>query len=441
MTGLYHSLPYGLKSTVISVMARLKVKQKYGKYFQEYFDFLMSHDVKQQQAQADEDLHRYLDGIRKKNIPGISSDLELHNMPIIDKSYVLKNFDKLILDKPFKTGSSSGTSGQPVKIPYSRNVYEKEYSFWWYHRSFGGVKRGERVATFAGHKIIDVNRTKPPFWVYNIAEKQLFFSSYNITEASLKYYVQELNRFKPAFIHGYPSSIYLLAKYIFENNIQLDFVPKMIAPASETTLDFQRKVIEMAFKTKVYIWYGNTELAGHITECPQGKLHIQPYHSYIRIINFEGNDVKPGEEGMLVATNFHNHAFAMLNYNTKDIVRVSENQFCTCNKGGKIVDYIMGRIEDYIYTPEGRKVGRLDHLFKNAKFVKNAQLIQKDIEELVIRIEKEPNYNTHIEKIIIKEARKRLGDNIKLTIDYDNPIRKEINGKFQFIVQKIKRNN
>ena len=52
MTGLYHSLPYGLKSTVISVMARLKVKQKYGKYFQEYFDQATGSNDKKEIATA-----------------------------------------------------------------------------------------------------------------------------------------------------------------------------------------------------------------------------------------------------------------------------------------------------------------------------------------------------------------------------------------------------
>ena len=53
-----------------------------------------------------------------------------------------------------------------------------------------------------------------------------------------------------------------------------------------------------------------------------------------------------------------------------------------------ILDEILGRIEDYIITPEGRFVGRLDHLFKDAKYVKNGQIVQNDIEQVIIRIER-----------------------------------------------------
>lgn len=438
MNKTFYLLPYPLKSLVTSVAAYSKKHKKYGNYYDDYFKYLTENDARKQIIDAETEFVKYLELLKKKYSFDIPSDFDIKKMPIIDKSFVVNNFSKFVLEKPYITVSSSGTSGQTIHVPYSRNVYEKEYAFWWYHRSFGDVKIGDRIATFAGHKIVDVNRTKPPFWVYNLAENQMFFSSYNMTDSSLIHYVRKLNEFKPDFIHGYPSSIYLVAKYILENNIQLTFRPKMIAPASEATLDFQREVIEKAFNTKVYIWYGNSELCGHITECKYGKLHIQPYHSYVRIIKDDGTDALPGEEGAIVATNFHNFSFALINYNTKDYVKLSENQDCLCGKGGTVLDNIIGRSEDYIFTPEGRKIGRLCHLFKYAENIKNAQLIQKTEDELTIRIEKEKNYNPNVEKTIVSEARKRLGNTIKIDFDYDTPIQKMKNGKFKFIEQYIK---
>ena len=71
-------------------------------------------------------------------------------------------------------------------------------------------------------------------------------------------------------------------------------------------------------------------------------------------------------------------------------------------------DYILGRVEDYIITPEGRFVGRLDHIFKDAKYVKNSQIVQNDLSQVVIRIEKENKYSKKVEDKILKEARSRL---------------------------------
>jgi phenylacetate-CoA ligase len=246
-----------------------------------------------------------------------------------------------------------------------------------------------------------------------------------------------LNKFRPVFIHGYPSSIYYVAKHILEENVKLDFKPKMIATASETTLDYQRRSIEKAFGCKVYVWYGNSEFCGHITECAYGKLHIQPYHSYVRVLREDNTEAKPGETGRIVATNFSNYSFALINYDIKDVVKISENQDCMCDKGGTVLDYILGRVEDYIITPEGRFVGRLDHLFKDAKFVKNGQIVQNDENQVIIRIEKENGYTGKIEKAILHEARVRLGETINIQFQYVKEMERELNGKLKFVVQNI----
>ena len=145
-----------------------------------------------------------------------------------------------------------------------------------------------------------------------------------------------------------------------------------------------------------------------------------------------------GEIGRVVATNFSNYSFALINYDMKDLVKISENQECSCDRGGMVLDYIHGRIEDYIITPEGRFVGRLDHLFKDAKYVKNGQIIQNDVKQVIIRIEKENGFSQKIERTIEQEARNRLGKRIEIQFDYVNHIEKEPNGKFKFIVQRIR---
>ena len=243
----YHFLPYSLKVLTTSIVAYNKKKKKYGELYDGYYHFLLSNGLKQQEQKAEEELEEYLKYIKKNcrfYSQYLTNNYNLKALPIIDKHVVNKQYSEFLLNKPFFVGKSSGTTGQPLKVPYSKNVYQKEYAFWWYHRSFGGVSRGDKVATFGGHKIADVNRDKPPFWVFNSAENQMFFSSYHLSRKNIPQYIDELNRYGPDFLHGYPSSLYYVAKYVLEENVQLDFKPKMIVGSSETTLDFQRKVIE-----------------------------------------------------------------------------------------------------------------------------------------------------------------------------------------------------
>lgn len=421
-------------------MAYYKKRKKYGQFFHRYYDFLLTSSSQVQEKKAEEELEEFLEYIKKNcrfYFRNLSNNYDLKSWPIIDKEIVNKQYSDFVLNKPYFIGKSSGTTGQPFNVPYSKGVYQKEYSFWWYHRSLCDIYRGDKIATFAGHKIADVRRNIPPFWLYNFAENQMFFSSYHLSMKNMPEYMMMLNRYKPAFIHGYPSTLYYIAKYILNEDVQLDFQPKMVVGSSETILNFQRKAIEEAFHTKLYVWYGNTEFCGHITECSHSRLHVQPYHSVVRILKDDNTDAKLGEIGRLVATNFSNYSLALINYDTKDIVKIGENQNCPCGKGGTVLDYIVGRIEDYIITPEGRFVGRLDHLFKDAKYVKNAQIVQKDVKRIIIRIEKEDGYSESIEKTILLEAMSRLGDTIDVQFQYVNEIGKEPNGKFKFVVQNI----
>ncbi|MCX5800592.1 MAG: AMP-binding protein [Candidatus Eisenbacteria bacterium] len=439
MNRFYNLLPQFGKELSVSAVAATKHYKKYGRYFRTQFDYLLSSTKEQQENRAKEELEQFLKSLKGK-IPlyHIPEDLSLNGLPIIARAQVLENYDALLLESPYKVVRTSGTTGRSLAVPYNQRVYQHEYAFWWAYRGMRNVKQGDRIATFAGHKVVYIDRKKPPFWVLNRYENQLIFSSYHLSRENLKYYVEKLSQFKPALIHGYPSSIYLVAKHIRENRCVLGFAPKMIMSASETLLDFQRTAIEEAFSCKVHVWYGNTECCGHITECDLGRLHTQPLHSAVRVVDKEGRDVAPGEEGSLVATNFTNTCFPLINYDTRDRVVLSKNQTCDCGRPGIMLDAIIGRpFDQYVLTRDGRWVGRLDHLFKNADHVSNAQLEQSKIGELVVRIERQAGYTRSIENTIRTEAGKRLGKDTVILFDYVDEIPKDKNGKFSFVIQKL----
>ena len=438
LNNFYLKLPSSLLSAAVSLYSYSNSHKKYGGLYNFYFNYLRMSSSTQQAKQAEIEKAYFLENL-SKCIPFFESygSLPIQNWPIIDKNWVINNYKNLQFPKAFAFKKTSGSSGQPLYVPYNKASYQKEYAYWWHHRNIGNIKRNDKIATIAGHKIFPYNKQTPPYWIMNYAENQLVFSSYHLSIKNFPYYIRELNLFKPKLIHGYPSSIFLLARYIIDHSITLQFSPTMIITASETTLDYQRSVIEKAFNAKVFIWYGNTEFCGHITECAKGRLHAQPYHSFIRILDQTGRDVAPGEEGFIVASNFTNTCFPLVNYNTYDIAHVSLNQACDCGMGGILFDSIQGRVEDYIVTPDKRFIGRLDHLFKNAQGVRNAQIEQTQLNKIILRIEKDPNYKAVFEKNILDEARDRLGEKMVIKFEYVDEIKPEANRKYKFIVQRL----
>jgi len=166
-------------------------------------------------------------------------------------------------------------------------------------------------------------------------------------------------------------------------------------------------------------------------------LHLKAEHSYIEILNNSNQPSKTGETGRIVSTNYNNYAFPLIRYEIGDTVTISKNQVSKCGRSGLLIDSIEGRVEDYILTPDGRFVGRLDHLFKDAVNVTEAQIFQAKLEEVVLRIVRGSGYSKEDEMFILKEARMRFGNSIKILFEYVDQIPRTSSGKFRFVISEI----
>jgi phenylacetate-CoA ligase len=252
-------------------------------------------------------------------------------------------------------------------------------------------------------------------------------SSYHLAPQNLPAYVEALTKFAPDFVHGYPSSLYVLAQYMIEENVE-KVRPRAVFTASETLLDFQRMAIEAAFGAKAFNWYGNTEMTCNIIQCAAGSLHYRTDYGVLELL----------EDGTMICTGLNNLAMPMIRYRVGDVA-VARDGVCACGCAFPLMERIEGRIEDYVRTPDGRFVGRLDHLFKDVHHVREAQIVQTRPDELVLRLVKADGFSSKDEQIILKEARMRLGDAMAIRFEFVDRIERTAAGKFRFIVSQLPR--
>ena len=373
----------------------------------------------------------------------ISDINQLRFLPIITKNIVRANLDSFYYKSDvFKWAHTSGTTGSALIFPLSKKCFQQEYAFRSLHYLWGGIglDNHSKIAMCSGHPVATSDSNKPPFWVYDYANNFLYFSSYHLSDNNLKYYIEELEKFQPEMLHGYPSSVYLLAlayKKYGKGILNL----KCIYTSSETLFDKNRKVIEDAFQSKVFNWYGTSEMNANIVECAKGELHLKYEHSFVEILNNNNEPCLNGETGRMVSTNFSNNAFPLVRYDIGDIVTIAENQQSKCGCGGLLIKHIEGRNEDFIFTPDGRIVGRLDHLFKDSKNVIEAQIYQDKRSEVILKIVKNSEYSLNDEVLIRNEATTRLGTSIRIVFQYCKAISRTSNGKFKFIDSQIAQEN
>jgi phenylacetate-CoA ligase len=151
--------------------------------------------------------------------------------------------------------------------------------------------------------------------------------------------------------------------------------------------------------------------------------------------------VKPGEKGRLVCSAIGNKAFPLIRYDIGDIVTLSKEDKCVCGRGGLIIDSIEGRKEDYIVTKDGKKIGRLDHLFKDTLGIKQSQIVQTEVGKITINIIIDDNFSKKDINLLKNEIFVRFGESIDYEINEVTEIPRGANDKFRFIISDIKNNN
>ncbi len=448
-------LPPLFRDIATSIYGLRQTKRVFGKQYKEYYKFLERSQFFSQEELASYQLSEVVRLIQyaSENVPfykklfkelnlsirNIKTIKDIIRIPVIDKETVRLYSGEFISNRYTKrqvvSVHTSGTTGKGLQLVLSKEAWQREYAFRYLHLAWAGVYPGMRMAFIGGHPVSPPDKWTPPFWNHDYYNNSIYFSSQHISTKTLPLYIDRLRSFKPDLIRGYPSSVYMLALGALEYS-RNEIRPKAVFTNSESLLDYQRHAIESAFGCKVFNWYGNAEQVGNIVECEKGSLHVKMEHSLIEILKPDATPAKPGETGEMVCTGFGNYAMPLIRYRIGDLAVPSDKQ-CDCGRKGQIVDQIVGRLEDIIVTPDGRHVGRLDHLFKEMIHVKEAQILQEDISSITIKIVKRPGFGDADLKLLKEEAVLRLGTSIYINFEFAEEIKKEPSGKLRFVISRV----
>lgn len=372
----------------------------------------------------------------KIDINSFNSIKNLEIIPILDKetlrekfNYFLPRYYKKI---KFVVQNTSGSTGTPLSLFVDKYTYQLAMALLVEHEELHGIKMGDRKATFAGRMVQEVDNNKPPFWRFNIAENQMLFSAYHLSKDNMPFYIEKLNSFKPKEIIGYPSAIYTVAKYCEQENLKLKFTPKAIITNSETLFEWQRETIEEVFKCKIYDYYCSAEYVVFAGQCSQLNYHINPLLGILEVVNSEGVNII-NEMGEIVCTTLSNYAMPLIRYRIGDIGILSDEQ-CQCGCNFTILKSVEGRVDDIIITKDGKRIGRLDHIFKGINFIKECQIIQLSLNKFKLKLIKDDRFSKLDEDALILNLKKRVSDDIDISIEYVSNIERTSRGKFKGVI-------
>jgi len=433
LKSIFIFLPHQIKSFLFNFISYFTYLKRYSGKFNDYLAFfLTNNDVSFLNENSTVNITEEV-----KILYDINHSKPIKDFDIIDKVRLKEmikknNYYELISYK--QSLNTSGTSGSALLIPVSNDFLKYKFasSFFFKEIHNSGIKI--KSASFIGQVIFPLNQKKPPFWIESKYTNQLIFSQYHLNQENVIYYVQALIENNIKTIHGYPSTISILSQLILDLGIQNtinDLSLVSITLGSESLSIRQRSLIEGVFKCKVYNFYGQTESVADIFECEKGKLHINESFSFVELI-----DNKNGYFN-LVGTQLKNTKFPLIRYDTGDLVVYNPEEKCKCGRKSRIISEIIGRNEDFLILNDGRRIGRLDHIFKDSFAVVESQFIQHEKGKSKLLIVKSKEYKQSDEDNIKDNINEKLGFDFNVEIKYVDTIQKSKNGKLKQVVNKI----
>jgi phenylacetate-CoA ligase len=390
---------------------------------------------------AAKDVPYYRDHWARRRQAGDRSAVDqLKNWPILKKTDVRQNPQAFISDdcdpRRMYQEHTSGSTGTPVELWFSREALFSWFSLFearW--RRWHGVTRSHRWGMIGGQQVTPFEQTKPPFWIWNAAFHQLYMSTLHIRPDFLSHYLKAIEQYSLDYLYGYASGIYWLSLQAAQENVQIPMT--VVLTDAEPLYDWQRVVIEKAFACPVRETYGQAEMVCAAGECEHGKMHIWPEIGFNEVVDEAGQLVAPGVVGRLIGTSLTNGNMPLIRYDTTDMAKFAAPNFsCKCGRNLPVVEKIIGRSEDFIVTPDGRRVMLIDIIFSPDMHLLEAQIIQEKINKFKVKVVPTAEWGDADVERICSSIRRRVG-NVDVIVDTVPSIERTWSGKFKVMVSKL----
>jgi phenylacetate-coenzyme A ligase PaaK-like adenylate-forming protein len=283
-------------------------------------------------------------------------------VPVLHKPTVAADPAGFLSDRP-EAGfwkRTGGSTGRPMKVYWGevahREVLAARYRYYqawdidFTDRSV--MLWGNSGALQPGWKGLK-NRARTP--IEDRLRRRLRLSTYELSDAALVDYLRRIERFGPATLYGYSSSVHLLAKAA-ENGFDCPQL-QLVTLTGEPSFQYIRDAVERGLGATPTQEYGAAEAPIIASEMPDGTLRVREDLVYVETIPQEG-----GRHSIVVSV-LNNPSFPLLRYEMGDL---SNAALATPANGFAVLDSVAGRIGDFVITGSGTPMhlARMDAFFK-----------------------------------------------------------------------------
>jgi len=320
-------------------------------------------------------------------------------------------------EKIIRIHTSSGTSGKPKVVGYTRNDLENWINLVARCLYMVGVRNTDTFQNMVSYTLFTGG-----LGFHYAAERIGAMVVPSGTGSTVKQ-IEYMLDFGTTAIHCTPSYALRIKEVTEEMGINATQLPLKIGcfgaePWSEST----RKRLENAFDIDAFDSYGLSEMNGPgvAFECQEKDgLHIWIDHYLVEVIDPEtGERLGEGEKGELVLTPLTKEALPLLRYRTGDLTFLMSDD-CACGRTHPRIHRILGRTDDMIVV-RGINVfpSQIEHvLMRIPSLGDHFQIVVSrngSLDEISVRVEadlsqKDARDASEIRRAVAEELKKELG--------------------------------
>jgi phenylacetate-CoA ligase len=330
------------------------------------------------------------------------------------------------LKKVVRIHTTSGTTGKPTVVGYTRNDLAAWADLIARNMRMAGVKDGDVFQNMVNYGMFTGGLG------FHYGAELLGVTVIPSATGNTKRQIEMIRDFGVTIIHCTPSYAMHLSEVAEELKLNLPSL-RIGLFGAEPWSEAMRKALESRLGVTAFDSYGMSELFGPgvAFECPEHDgLHIWHDSYLVEIVDpLTGEQLGDGERGELVVTPLVKEAMPVLRYRTGDVTMKMEDG-CLCGRGQKIAR-ITGRSDDMLVI-RGINVfpSQIEHVLLRIKEVGNQFMVYVDrvnhLDEMTVEAEINRDYFSgeladlaRIQMKVVKELRDAL--EIRTTVKLVEP--------------------
>lgn len=273
---------------------------------------------------------------------------DIRNIPFTTKKDLRENYPFGLVGGDMKDAirihSSSGTTGHPTVVVYSRHDIESWANMVARNMYMVGCRNTDVFQNSSGYGMFTGGLG------FQYGAERLGATTVPAAAGNSKRQIMFIRDFGTTCLHAIPSYAIRLADVFKEEGVDPRSTKlHTLFIGAEPHTEEQRRRIEQLLGVKAYNSFGMTEMNGPgvAFECKyQNGMHLWEDNYIAEIVDPDTLEPLPdGETGELVLTTLDRTMMPILRYRTRDLTRIIPGE-CPCGRTHRRIDRIIGRTDD-----------------------------------------------------------------------------------------------